>query len=55
MVHGCSSILVAIFWALAALFGVWSFLYYVMDQPWYIAVVITLALAIVSIFALGDD
>ena len=55
MVHGCTSILVAIFWVLAALWGVWSFLYYIVGQPWYVALVIALALAVVSFFALGDD
>ena len=55
MVHGCSSILVAIFWALAAVWGVWSFLYYVFDQEWYVALLITLVMDGISWFAIGDD
>lgn len=56
MVHGCGSIIMAVFWVLSALWGSYSFLVYVLNQEWWLALVITVALATLTFFGLtGED
>lgn len=52
MVQGCGSILLAVFWLLSALFGVFALMFYVMAFPLWVCVIVTLVLASISFFLL---
>lgn len=55
MIHGCGSLILITFWIIAALFGVFAVMYYLMAIPLWSAMAVTVILFGISFFLIMGD